>query len=148
MHRWILILGAGLLSAVLFGPVARAADATTYPFHGSFEDATFALENAILNKGLVIDYVSHASEMLSRTRADMGSKVVLFDNADIYMFCSASLSRKMLEADALNISQCPYNIFVIDRKGKVEIGYRHYPKGIMQQVQALLDQIVRDAVSE
>jgi len=142
------ILGAALLSVALAGPALSAKDATTYPFHGSFDDATFALENAILNKGLVIDYVSHASEMLARTRKDVGSNVVLFDNADIFMFCSATLSRKMLEADPLNIAQCPYNIFVIERKGKVEIGYRHYPKGIMQEVQGFLDKIVRDAVSE
>jgi len=148
ISRLIQTLGAALLSLALFSAGALAKNVTTLPFKGSFEDATFALENAILNKGLVIDYVSHASEMLSRTRADLGSDIKLFDGADIYLFCSAALSRKMLEADALNIAQCPYSIFVIDRKGKVEVGYRQYPDGVMQQVQSLLDEIARDAVAQ
>jgi hypothetical protein len=36
---------------------------------------------------------------------------------------------------------------VIDQAGEVQIGYRHYPAGEMQQVQTLLDDIVRDAVA-
>lgn len=35
---------------------ATAQEATTCPFDGSFEDATFAVESAIVGKGLVTDY--------------------------------------------------------------------------------------------
>lgn len=121
--------------------------ATTYPFNGSFEDATFSVESAIVNRGLVIDYVSHTGEMLNRTGSDVGSAVKLFDAADIFIFCSAVLSRKMMEADPMNIAYCPYGIFVADQGGKVMVGYRNYPEGIMQEVQALLDEIVQEAVS-
>ena len=123
-----------------------AAEATTYPFEGGFEDATFAVENAIVGKGLVIDYVSHVGEMLNRTAADVGSEVRIFDAADIFLFCSAKLSREVMEADPGNIAHCPYGIFGTDRGGKVEIGYRNQPEGEMQKVQALLDEIVRDAL--
>ncbi|WP_409360040.1 hypothetical protein [Aliiroseovarius crassostreae] len=46
----------------------------------------------------------------------------------------------------------PINLFVqqslSDRDGQVEVGYRKYPDGPMQEVQALLDSIVREAVAE
>ena len=48
----------------------------------------------------------------------------------------------------MNIAHCPYGIFVADRAGEVIVGYRNYPKGPMQQVQALLDEIVQEAVAE
>ncbi|WP_371168845.1 DUF302 domain-containing protein [Aliiroseovarius sp. 2305UL8-7] len=126
----------------------ESPQAITYSFDGDFDDATFAVETAIVGRGLVIDYVSHAGEMLERTRADMGSDVVLFDAADIFMFCSAKTSRDMMEADLMNIAFCPYGIFVYDKAGDVQIGYRKYPEGAMQTVQKLLDDIVNEAVSE
>lgn len=129
------------------GSVFAQEGATTYPFEGTFADATFSVESAIVNRGLVIDYVSHTGEMLNRTGSDVGSDVKLFEAADIFVFCSAVLSRKMMEADPMNIAYCPYGIFVADQDGKVMVGYRNYPDGIMQEVQALLDEIVREAVS-
>ncbi len=125
---------------------AMAQDAVTYPFEGSFGDATFAVENAIIGRGLVIDYVSHTGEMLARTAADVGSDVVLFEEADVFLFCSAQLSRKVMEADPMNIAHCPYGIFVADRAGDVTVGYRTYPEGPMQEVQAFLDEIVQEAL--
>lgn len=137
-----------ILLALLAGAPAAAQEATTYPFEGSFDDATFAVENAIIGQGLVIDWTSHVGEMLARTGADVGSDVTIFDNADIFMFCSAVVSRKVMEADPMNVAHCPYGIFVTDREGKVEIGYRNQPEGVMQEVQALLDGIVQDAVGQ
>ena len=84
--------------------------------------------------------------MLARTAEDVGSDVHLFDEADIYLFCSASLSRKVMEADLMNIAHCPYGIFVTHKGDDVMIGYRTYPEGPMQQVQAMLDEIVQDAL--
>jgi len=127
-------------------PLAAAEKAVTYPFSGSFDDATFAVENAIIGRGLVIDYVSHTGEMLARTAADVGSEVELFVEADIFLFCSAQVSRTVMEADPMNIAFCPYGIFVADQAGEVVVGYRTYPEGEMQQVQSLLDEIVQDAL--
>lgn len=132
---------AGLMTAA---PLA-AQEATTYPFEGSFEDAAFAVENAIVNRGLVIDYRSHVGDMLNRTGQDVGSDTKIYDKADVFLFCSAVLSRKVMEADPMNIAHCPYGIFVTDRDGKVMIGYRNLPDGPMSEVQQLLDEIVREA---
>lgn len=130
------------------GGVQAEDISTTYPFDGSFSDATFSVESAIIGKGLVIDYVSHTGEMLNRTAADVGSEVEIFAEADVFLFCSAVLSRKVMEADPMNIAHCPYGIFVADRAGEVIVGYRNYPSGPMQEVQALLDEIVREAVGD
>ncbi|MEP3049553.1 MAG: DUF302 domain-containing protein [Roseibium sp.] len=139
------LLLAGLFT-LLSGPLVADDLATTYAFDGSFDDATFAVESAIVGRGLVIDYVSHTGEMLKRTGTDVGSDVKLFEAADIFLFCSAQLSRKVMEADPMNIAHCPYGIFVTDKDGKVMIGYRNYPDGPMQEVQSLLDDIAKEAL--
>lgn len=138
----------GSLLAVTTSVASAEGTPTTYPYDGSFEDAAFSVESAIVDKGLVIDYVSHVGEMLSRTGADIGSDVKLFEEADIFVFCSAVVSRKVMEADPMNIAHCPYGIFVADREGQVFVGYRNYPAGPMQEVQALLEEIVQEAIGE
>ncbi|WP_298863612.1 DUF302 domain-containing protein [uncultured Sulfitobacter sp.] len=137
---------AGLACLLLTGGVSAQETAVVYPFDGSFADATFGVENAIIGKGLVIDYVSHTGEMLNRTAVDVGSSVEIFGEADVYLFCSAVVSRKVMEADPMNIAHCPYGVFVAERAGEVMVGYRTYPEGPMKEVQALLDEIAREAV--
>ncbi|WP_103258236.1 DUF302 domain-containing protein [Tabrizicola aquatica] len=139
---------AAVIAIGLSTNLAAADQATIYPFDGSFEDATFAVEAAIVGKGLVIDYRSHVGEMLNRTAADVGSEVKLFDNADVFLFCSAVVSRKVMEADPMNIAHCPYGVFVTDREGQVSVGYRQMPEGPMQEVQTLLDDIAREATGQ
>ena len=141
--RELMMAGAIALFAV---PAFAEGHAVTYPFEGDFDDATFAVESAIVDRGLVIDWVSHTGDMLERTAKDVGSDVKLFDGADIFQFCSAQLSRKVIEADPMNIAFCPYGIFVADQQGEVIIGYKTYPEGPMQEVQALLDDIVKEAL--
>ncbi len=127
--------------------MSAGGDMVTYQTEDSYDDAVFALESAILEKGLVIDNVSHVGDMLARTGADVGSDVTVFDGAQVFNFCSASLSRSVMEADVSNIAYCPYGVFVYtapDTEGAV-IGYRTYPDGPMQEVQALLDGIAKEA---
>ena len=130
---------------ILTATPVLAEDAITYDFDGSFDDATFAVESAIVDQGLVIDYISHVGEMLNRTGADVGSDAKIFDAADIFLFCSAVVSREVMEADPMNIVNCPYSIFVMDMGGKVTIGHRDYPAGSMDPVEKLLADIVAEA---
>lgn len=135
-----------LTAALALATAARAEAPITTPFEGSFDDAAFAVETAIVGQGLVIDYVSHVGEMLNRTGEDVGSDVMLFKEADIFIFCSAVVSREVMEADPMNIAHCPYGIFVAeDAEGAVTIGYRDYPDGPMEKVEALLAEIVKEA---
>ena len=140
----------GSMAVALALPAMAAADGVKlYDFDGSFDDAAFAVESAIVGEGLVIDYVSHVGEMLNRTQEDVGGAKQLFENANVFLFCSAVLSRKVMEADPTNIGHCPYGIFVTeagDGSGKVQIGYREMPDGPMQEVEALLDKIANEAI--
>lgn len=133
----------------LTATVAAAQGWVTYTTEENFDDVLFSVENAITDQGLVIDSISHVGDMLERTRADVGSDKVLFVKAEVYQFCSARLSRKVMEANPMNIAFCPYGIFVAelaDDPGKVIVGYRTYPEGEMQEVQAFLDTIVKQAL--
>lgn len=138
---------AALLAAALAAGAAQAQEAVTRPYQGPFEDAAFAVESAIIGRGLVIDYVSHVGAMLERTRADVGGDK-LFEAADVYLFCSATVSREVMEADPMNIAHCPYGVFVAERNGEVLIGHRTYPDGEMRKVQTLLEEIVAEAVGD
>lgn len=139
-------LVAASLALLLASGAAMAQEAVTYPYEGSFDDAAFGVESAIVNRGLVVDYVSHVGEMLNRTGEDVGSTTQLFSEANIYIFCSAVLSREVMEADPMNVAHCPYGVFVAELDGEVMVGYRTYPDGPMQEVQNLLDEIAREAV--
>ena len=138
-----------LAVAVALPAMAAAEGVKLYDFDGSYEDAAFGVESAIVDQGLVVDYVSHVGTMLNRTQEDVGGTVKLFENASVYLFCSAVLSRKVMEADPTNIAHCPYGIFITeagDGSGKVQIGYREMPEGPMKEVEALLDKIATEAV--
>ncbi len=142
-----LLMTAGL--ATCLATAAPAQDMITYTTDQPFEDVIFGLENAIIDQGLVIDSTSHVGDMLERTRADVGSDVTIFIKADVYSFCSAAVSRKVMEADPMNIVFCPYDIFVTvspETPDQTMIGFRSYPEGAMKEVEALLDTIARAAI--
>jgi len=135
-------------AAFCFSNAAFADDFTRYATSDSFDDATFAIESAILSAGLVVDHVSHTGEMLERTRGVTGSDVVLFNGADVFSFCSARVSRQVMEVDPENVNYCPYAIRVYevaDGSGKVTVSHQTY-NGTMAPVQALLEGIVKEAL--
>ena len=136
------------MAALLTLPVLAETAPITVEVEDSFENVTFAVESAIIGAGLVIDYTSHTGEMLERTRADVGSDKVLFTAADIFSFCSAAISRQVIEADLSNIQDCPYTIFVYETPeapGKVIVGHRAY-EGSMAPVGKLMSDILTDAL--
>ncbi len=148
------LLTAGLLSLGLATPSAAADDVTTYETEASFDDALFDLREAIVNRGLVIDYESMLGAMLERTKKDVGSDVTLFEDARIFLFCSAKLSRAAMEADIASVARCPYGVFVYRQPGdaaKTIVGFRHVtPEGAagddpLRKIDALLDALAREA---
>lgn len=142
------LIAASLAICLLAHSATAQTPPVTYTVEDDFENVAFAIENAIIGEGLVVDHVSHTGEMLERTRADVGSDRVLFGQADVFSFCSAAVSRAVMEADPLNIQHCPYGIFVFDSPdapGKVTVGHRLYD-GTMAPVNDLLSGIVKDAL--
>ena len=133
---------------------AAAADAVTFTRKGaSYADVRADLADAIVKEGLKIDYVGNIGAMLQRTGADVGSNQPIYKNAEFLTFCSATLSRAMMEADPTNMAQCPYVVFVYERAAtinEVVIGYRKLAvtgRGAkaLEEINALLDRIARNA---
>jgi uncharacterized protein (DUF302 family) len=136
------------LAALLLAAPATAQEYITYTSQDDFDDTLFTVESAILDQGLVIDLTSHTGDMLERTRADVGSDIVLYQHAEIFSFCSARLSRKVMEVDPMNIVHCPYRIFVMQQGAddQVLVGFKTMPPGEMQEVQEFLATIVTNAL--
>ncbi|MCZ7565148.1 MAG: DUF302 domain-containing protein [Burkholderiales bacterium] len=120
---------------------------------GTFGDVKDAVVAAIEGKGLVIDRVAHVGDMLDRTAPDVGAARRLYGKAEILEFCSARISRAMMEADPHQIVYCPYTIAVYTlaegagETGRVHVAYRRPAQGRgMADVARLLDEIVREAL--
>ncbi|WP_093805523.1 DUF302 domain-containing protein [Stappia sp. ES.058] len=146
--------GAGAVQAQSGLPEA-ASGATV---ERAYDDVRFDLESAIVNRGLVIDYVSHIGDMLARTGGDVGSGTAIFTKAESMLFCSARLSRAAMEAAPGNIAFCPYAVFLYEtpgEPGKVTVGFRRLSeigseasKKALGEVNALLAEIVAEATGE
>ena len=139
---------AAIFATALMTTAASAQEFKKYTTDEAFDDVAFAVESAILSKGLVIDSISHTGAMLERTRADVGSDKVLFLAADVYEFCSASVSRQVMEADPDNFHFCPYAIRIDERPdtaGTVTVSHQTY-SGTMEPVNTLLEGIVAEAL--
>lgn len=130
-----------------------------YSKRGRFEDVRDDLKLAIEGKGLVIDYHSYLGRMLERTGKDVGSGRRLYANAEAFVFCSAVLSRKTMEADPANAAFCPYTLVVYataEDPGTVHVAYRRpwRPDGsaasqaALKEVEVLLDGLAKEAVGQ
>lgn len=118
------------------------------PVKGSFDDVKEALVMAIENRGLVINYTSHIADMLDRTGADIGAARKIYNRAEIIEFCSAKLSRQMMEMDPQNIVMCPFAISVYTlpgEKDKVWLSYRKPQGKAAPLVGALLEAVAAEA---
>ena len=129
----------------LAAPAAWGEEIRTYPVEGDVADAAFLLESAIVGEGLVIDFTSHVGEMLARTGADMGAGGSPVGEAQAFVFCSATVSREVMEADPLNVAFCPYSVFAAEIDGRTVVGHRIYPGDSMAPVNELLARIVAAA---
>lgn len=153
-----------LFAAALMAPAAQAADKpmrndyrVTWKVKGSFKDVRDAVAQAIKGQGLVINNVSHIGNMLSRTGKDLGFKKVVYLDAEALEFCSATVSRKMMEADPHNIVYCPYIIavYVIPNEPKsVYVSYRRpdiigdaKSKEALKGVEVLVEKIINEALA-
>jgi len=128
------ITGLSVLASLLMASVSPAhadsGEIRLFSTEENFEDVFFDVENGIVQRGYVVDYVAHIGRMLDRTAADVGATRSLYKDARTIQFCSAVLSRKTMEADPANIAYCPYAIFVFertDKPGTISVGFRPLP---------------------
>lgn len=123
---------------------------------GSFKDVREAVELAITDRGMVINNVSHIGKMLARTGKDIENSKTIYQHAEAIEFCSATVSRAMMEADPHNIVFCPYIIAIYEaanQPGTIHLNYRHpnivgddKSKQSLQAVEDLLSGIIKDTL--
>jgi hypothetical protein len=156
-RRTLAILGVGLSLCFSTAPsLAQESGLKVYSKKGSFEDVKFELQNAIVGRGLVVDFNGNVGGMLERTGADVGSTLPIYRHAEYFTFCSAKLSRATMEAEAANVGYCPYVVFIYETAaapGTTHVGYRSPPlhgsdasKAALAQIEWLLDAIAKEAV--
>ena len=116
---------------------------------GTFADVKDDVVAAIGKRGLVVNYVAHVGDMLERTGRDLGKTKRVYDQAEVIEFCSATVSRAMMEADPRHLVYCPYTIAVYTLPGKpgvVYVAHRKYPRTpALKPVSDLLRGIIADA---
>lgn len=143
------------LACVVQVPDARASEVAVRWKAGAFEDIKERVVFAIENRGLVVNYTARIGAMLERTGADIGASKTIYANAELIEFCSAALSRAMMEADPANIVQCPHAIAVYvlaGDRGRVYVAYRRF--GTEGRAEAArramlkIEQVLADIVSE
>ena len=152
---------SALLATLLFagsvhGALAEGNHMAIFTKAGSFDDVKEAVEMAITDRGMVVNNVSHVGEMLERTGKDLGNARQIFVKAEALEFCSAVVSRKMMEADPDNIVFCPYviSVYVVPEKpNEVRVAYRKplitgspASQQALKVVEELLSGIIKDAL--
>jgi hypothetical protein len=141
---------ATVAAALCVATGASAGDApASFRVEEPIEDVLFAIENEIIGRGLKIDHVSHVGDMLARTGADLGAKDRVFFRAEVFQFCSATLSREVMEINPANIAYCPYTIFAYttpDEMDVTHVGRDSFPDGEMRKVETFLDDIIKSAL--
>lgn len=112
-----------------------------------FDAVRFGIESAIENRGYVIDYHARVGEMLERTAADIGADASPYSNAETWQFCSAILSRQMVDADPANIAHCPFVVYAYETReepGVVVVGFRPHADDGEERSRAALEAIDRE----
>lgn len=131
-----------LLLICLFGLIAGVAQAADtfnvlYKTHGKFADVRDMLVSTIEGRGLKINHTNYIADMLERTGKDLGATKQVYVNGEQFEFCSATISRAMMEADAHAIVLCPYIISVYTIPNDGDTVYLAYRKPVVSKNKAL-----------
>ena len=155
MLRFLLMCALVLTNACVSAGSPRSDYMKLYTVEGQFEDVRQDIEMAITDRGMVINNVSHIGNMLARTGQDLGAGKEIYKDAEALEFCSATVSRRMMETDPHNIVFCPYIIAIYTlpaEKDKVYVAFRRpLPVGSAESrqslvaVEKLLEDIIADA---
>lgn len=149
------ILAVCAMLCLPFSALAAESYAVLFKTQGTFEDVRDSLQMAIEGKGLKITNTNKIAAMLERTGKDIGETRLVYGNAEQFEFCSATISRRMMEADPHAIMMCPYSVAVYTIPGDktVYMAYRKPAatknpalKKALGEVETLLTEIIKDAM--
>ena len=125
---------------------------------GDFDEVFGDLQDAVINRGLVIDYVGDVGKMLERTAdaAKGADAKAPYLNARYLQFCSAVLTHEAVGVDVHNLAMCPYVVFAYQTRaepGEISVGYRQTElssaaasQAAQAKVHDLLQAVVDEAV--
>jgi len=154
MNKWMTAI---VLVSLLVAQNAAADGAVVVrAIDGGFDDVRERVIFAVQGQGLVVDHTSKVGNMLKRTGKDLGETTQVFGDAEVLEFCSALVSRRMVEADPQLLAFCPYGIAVYTLPGKPQTTYVAYrrlvtnlvtpeQKAVLERVESLLETIVEEA---
>lgn len=144
-----------LFCAVLVLPASADELVVTRAVKGNFDEVRDRVVLAVELQGLVVDHTSRVSEMLARTGKDVGASGKIYVRGEVLEFCSAVLSRQMMEADPSLLTFCPFGIAVYSLPadpGVTHIAFRRpsaaasgKQKQALQRVETLLQTILDEA---
>ncbi len=122
-----------------------------YQIEGEFEEVKDDLIRAIQNKGAVVSYTAHASDMLSRTALASNIKENVYSKAEVILFCKSELSHNTVQSDPHSLILCPFPIAIYALTGKPKTIYltiRNPPEGFAayEAVHQLLESIINDTL--
>lgn len=147
-----------LLALMAFvSSMAAAADnySVVFKAKGNYVDVRDMVQASIESKGLKINSVNHISDMLERTGKDLGATKKIYEGGEQFEFCSAKISRDMMEADAHAIVMCPYiiSVYTIPGDKTVYVSFRKPAevknpklKKALGDVERLLTEIIKEAI--
>lgn len=136
--------------------IVTTEDVRQYQTQGEFADVKEFLLQSIAGRGIKISGTSYISKMLNRTREAVGGEKQIFENAEAIGFCSATLSRQMMESNPHHIVFCPYTIVIYElaqRPGTIFIAYRRpfyrdasFNDKTLDEIDNLMSSIIAEAV--
>ena len=144
--------------AMLCLPLSALADngyAVVFKTQGNYQDVRDMLEIAIESKGLKITNTNMVANMLERTGEVVGSTKLLYTGGEQMNFCSATISRHMMDADPHAMVLCPYSIsvYAMPNDKNVYLAYRKPAatknpalKKSLMEVEKLLVEIIKDVL--
>jgi uncharacterized protein (DUF302 family) len=151
---WIRALAILAFAGLAHTSFAASSEIVVRPTKGGFQEVKERVLHAIENRGLVLNYTARIGAMLERTGKDIGTARRIYGDAEMLEFCSAKISRDMMEADPRNIAFCPYSIAIYTlraEKDRVYVAYRRVGApgtGVSAKSLAAVDKLLADIVAE
>lgn len=144
--------------ALLCLPLAAVAEegySVQFKAQGAYQDVRDSLQMAIEGKGLKVNHTNLIAEMLERTGKDIGATKQVYTAGEQFEFCSATVSRQMMEADPHAIALCPYiiSVYTVPGDATVYLAYRKPPATTnpalakaLAEVERMIVEIIQDAM--
>lgn len=115
-----------------------------------YEEVEDAFLEDVAMRGMVISYVSHAHAMLLRTAGDINPGYNTYDEAKIFLFCSAEQAHMMVSESPHVLTMCPYAMAIYKLKDneKIFISYKKSDVPIYAPAINLLEDIQNSVLGE